>query len=196
MSKKGIKKGACLIHGKLTPEISVISKENYGERLRCKLCRNERANIQNINKKIRGLCEKHGFPKNKDNNYTCKKCRNNYQRKKYNEDLELAREKVRKKRSKNIKRYRENVILNQKGITREEYYKMFDDQKSLCAICNQPETRIGRTGQVSTLCVDHCHRTLKIRGLLCHDCNTGIGKFQDNIQLLERAIEYLKKHDS
>jgi hypothetical protein len=76
------------------------------------------------------------------------------------------------------------------------YDRMFDEQKGLCKICNRPETRISRHGDVTRLAVDHCHRTLKIRGLLCHDCNTGIGKFADNIQLLEKAIEYLKSHEA
>jgi hypothetical protein len=42
--------------------------------------------------------------------------------------------------------------------------------------------------------IDHCHKNRHIRALLCHNCNTGIGKFNDDINLLEKAIEYLKKH--
>ena len=44
----------------------------------------------------------------------------------------------------------------------------------------------------STLNVDHCHETGKIRGLLCHNCNRALGLFKDNVEFLERAILYLK----
>jgi Recombination endonuclease VII len=85
-------------------------------------------------------------------------------------------------------------ILRNHGITLEEYEAMFLKQNSLCAICLLPETRKGRTpGTILRLCVDHCHKTGTIRGLLCHACNTAIGKFKDSTELLMKAIEYLKK---
>ena len=45
------------------------------------------------------------------------------------------------------------------------------------------------------LCVDHCHTTGNVRGLLCDTCNTALGKFRDNIDLLNEAIKYLKKYE-
>ena len=48
--------------------------------------------------------------------------------------------------------------------------------------------------KVMKLCVDHNHATGKVRKLLCHDCNTMIGKAKEDIQILESAINYLKKH--
>lgn len=68
-----------------------------------------------------------------------------------------------------------------------EYQKLLEKQNGRCAICQSdtPEKR--------SLAVDHCHETDKIRGLLCSKCNTGIGSFKDNIQLLENAIAYLNK---
>jgi hypothetical protein len=44
------------------------------------------------------------------------------------------------------------------------------------------------------LCVDHSHRTGKVRGLLCIECNTGLGRFEDKLQILINAIHYLKAH--
>jgi Recombination endonuclease VII len=80
-------------------------------------------------------------------------------------------------------------------ISIADYQQMVKDQNNLCAICFNPEKRMSRTGKETTrLAIDHCHKTNKIRGLLCHSCNTAIGKFNDNIQLMESAIAYLKKH--
>lgn len=62
---------------------------------------------------------------------------------------------------------------------------MRQEQKGLCAIC---ERRL-QTGRHT--CVDHCHKTGKVRGLLCHKCNKGIGFLDDNPDILISALEYL-----
>ena len=83
------------------------------------------------------------------------------------------------------------------GLTLEQYHAMHDEQKGVCAICERPETvQDGRTGAAKALSVDHCHDSKKVRGLLCTKCNTAIGKFDDDPELLMRAIEYLKKHQT
>lgn len=69
-------------------------------------------------------------------------------------------------------------------ITKEQYKQMVQAQNSVCAICLSRGTR--------DLDVDHCHSTGEIRGLLCQDCNLGIGKFKDRTDLLDRASAYLK----
>lgn len=79
------------------------------------------------------------------------------------------------------------------GLSLEDYQQMLDRQGGVCAICKQPETTKSNTGGDKNLSVDHCHKTGKIRGLLCHHCNTGIGKFNDNVDLLEAAIKYIKE---
>ena len=78
------------------------------------------------------------------------------------------------------------------GITPERYAEMFNSQNGLCAICNQPETAT-RMGKVKTLAVDHCHTTGIVRGLLCADCNTGIGKLKEDFDIFNSAIQYLAK---
>jgi len=78
------------------------------------------------------------------------------------------------------------------GISPDRYAEMFNSQSGLCAICNQPETAT-RLGKVKALAVDHCHNTGVIRGLLCADCNTGIGKLKENIDIFQSAIQYLTK---
>jgi hypothetical protein len=81
------------------------------------------------------------------------------------------------------------------GITEEQFEKMFDRQGGKCAICNQPETQM-RDGKVKRLAIDHCHTTNFVRGLLCSDCNTGIGKLKDDYKILRQAADYLEKHSS
>jgi len=73
------------------------------------------------------------------------------------------------------------------GITLEEYEAMAQKQRNVCAICDQPE----KDRYKRRLCVDHNHATGEIRGLLCHMCNTGLGKFIDNPVLLNSAAQYL-----
>lgn len=72
------------------------------------------------------------------------------------------------------------------GITLDTYNQFLINQKGLCAICGKHQIEIKRR-----LDVDHCHTTGKIRGLLCTNCNRGIGYFYENLELLDRAKEYI-----
>lgn len=82
-----------------------------------------------------------------------------------------------------------DVILNKKyGITLNEYEVMLKAQNSRCAICDTPNP----LGPTNEFVVDHCHKTGKIRGLLCNHCNTGLGKLGDSVETLEKALRYLK----
>jgi ribosomal protein S8 len=65
---------------------------------------------------------------------------------------------------------------------------MLEQQNHSCYICKEPETVTSRI-----LSVDHDHETNKVRGLLCTNCNTALGKFKDNISFLKRAVEYLQR---
>lgn len=77
-----------------------------------------------------------------------------------------------------------------RDANREEYETLLQDQDNACAICGITAEEIGKK-----LIVDHNHETLKIRGLLCWRCNSGLGFFKDNQAHLAMAIEYLVKHD-
>jgi hypothetical protein len=79
------------------------------------------------------------------------------------------------------------------GIIPERYSELSESQNGACAICKQPETAT-RLGKVKALAVDHCHQSGAIRGLLCADCNTGIGKLKENIDIFKSAIQYLEYH--
>lgn len=74
------------------------------------------------------------------------------------------------------------------GITLEEYNMLLEEQGGNCAICSKPPD----SGRAKYLYVDHCHNTIKIRGLLCSNCNKGIGFFRDDPELIEKAINYLR----
>ncbi len=81
------------------------------------------------------------------------------------------------------------------GITIEQYNHMFDRQKGLCYICGKKETAVHKiTLNPRKLAVDHCHKTGKVRALLCASCNGGLGNFHDDPALLRAAISYLEKH--
>jgi len=87
-------------------------------------------------------------------------------------------------RKNNPDKVKNNELRKRFGITLEDYNNMLEAQNHKCKIC-------GGTDSHQALSVDHCHTTGKIRGLLCTDCNKGIGMFKDNITLLQSAIEYL-----
>lgn len=76
------------------------------------------------------------------------------------------------------------------GLEESEYQRMLMDQAFLCKICRKPETAIYH-GKPRTLCVDHCHSTGSIRGLLCHRCNAMVGLAKDDSAVLRRASEYV-----
>ena len=76
------------------------------------------------------------------------------------------------------------------GLSPEEaqsmYQELYAKQEGKCAICKTHQDRVSRP-----LCVDHCHETYQVRGLLCGNCNTGIGKLGDTYQDLVQAAKYL-----
>jgi hypothetical protein len=89
--------------------------------------------------------------------------------------------------------FRERDLMKSFGLSVADYQKMFLDHNGVCACCGKPETAT-RSGKTKWLAVDHDHKTGAIRGLLCSDCNTGLGKFCDSIEILTSAISYLKRY--
>ena len=104
--------------------------------------------------------------------------------------IEKLREWQKQYREKNRKALSDGERKRRFGITPEKYAELFKSQNGTCAICTNPETAT-RLGKVKALSVDHCHKSGAIRGLLCSDCNTGIGKLKDDVKILQSAIQYL-----
>lgn len=72
------------------------------------------------------------------------------------------------------------------GITIYDYEKMYEEQGGRCKICNIHESELKKK-----LGIDHCHNTGTVRGLLCFNCNVGIGHLRDDPEILLKAIEYI-----
>jgi hypothetical protein len=73
-------------------------------------------------------------------------------------------------------------------FTPEQYDELIEKQNNRCAICNRHQSEFQRTFDL-----DHDHNTGKVRGLLCHNCNNGIGHFKDDIEIMEKAIVYIRQ---
>ena len=136
---------------------------------------------------IKTVTEFNKAKKNKDGlNTRCRSCNNAYSR-------EWA-QKNKKRHSNNYQNWRKNNLehandldrLRSYGLPKGRYTKILTLQKNCCAICktNTPAPK-------KTFCVDHCHKTGKVRGLLCLNCNTMLGHAKDDVERLKAAIKFL-----
>lgn len=89
---------------------------------------------------------------------------------------------------KNSRKYK---LKNKYGLAIEDYDNLLQLQSDACRICKKLSTESKRD-----LAVDHCNRTGRVRGLLCGNCNLGIGLFRDNPEFLQAAIEYLTEAEN
>ena len=122
---------------------------------------------------------------NKDKHFNiCKKCH-------YNRYTEW------RKNPDNLKKviqYRRNAAFKRRyGITLEQYEQMVKDQNNQCLICERQPDGYGAP-QSRVLSVDHCHTSGKIRGLLCHRCNTALGALREDTDIIKKALAYIEKH--
>jgi hypothetical protein len=86
-----------------------------------------------------------------------------------------------------VKRARKNQLEYHYGMSIYAFNRMLTAQKGCCAICKA--NIIGEK-----VCIDHDHKTSKVRGLLCDGCNIGLGRFKESIEALSAAVRYLRKH--
>lgn len=108
--------------------------------------------------------------------------------------LEKNKEKVRQQKldwqKANPEKVRQYKLMANHGIDDAIYGHMLELQNGVCAICGKKDTTKGKKGYLS---VDHDAATGEIRGLLCHQCNIGIGNLRHDRDILLKAIEYLKE---
>jgi hypothetical protein len=147
----------------------------------CRSLHTEKMHSEVIEKsctKCKTVKPREGFPLNSRNprllTSICRDCSNQYKDPDY----------YKKNRDKSIKTSRASMLRRTYNITESEYDKMLKEQNEVCKLCGKPPSK-------KRLAVDHCHKTGKIRGLLCSFCNTGIGMLKDDVVLLQKAIEYL-----
>lgn len=115
----------------------------------------------------------------------CKVCHKQYSTSRSNNWYKTSKGKVtNSKNQKNNKYYLKALY----GMNLDEYNQLFILQNGRCDICGVHQDNLKKS-----LSVDHCHKTNKIRGLLCNTCNTGLGYFKDSEENLSQAIQYLKK---
>lgn len=98
------------------------------------------------------------------------------------------KEKIKARRKEKKKEQAARYNLKSKyGLTPADYEQMLGEQDGRCKICSEkPGKRI--------LVVDHNHSTKKVRSLLCHRCNAGLGMFKDSLGLLLKATAYLEEN--
>ena len=102
---------------------------------------------------------------------------------------ECDKARVKARHQANPERTRNNDLKRNYGITLQEHQEMYKNQTGVCAICKGEGD-----GKWKKLCVDHDHKTGKVRQLLCRNCNMVLGQVGDNANLLEEMIKYLQKH--
>jgi len=151
-----------------------------GRNYECFECRNTE-NYKNQNKLKRkiyydknreNILIKHKTPEFKENNRRVEKIR-------YNKNKKKASESNRKK-----------LLKREYDITTEDYCNLLIQQEYRCKICSKHNDELK-----FNLFVDHDHKTGLVRGLLCPICNTGLGMFKDNPEIIIKAYEYLVKYN-
>lgn len=106
-------------------------------------------------------------------------------------DLELKRDRYYNKGGKLKQKQRSfKSLVESYGLTLEQYEQERIKHNYACAICgdseeNQPHKRLH---------IDHCHNTGKYRGLLCNNCNTGLGMFNDDVKAIKKARDYINEN--
>lgn len=149
----------------------MIQRDEELTHLKCSMC-GEKKTIDNFRKRYGKQAHQYDL--------RCNKCFNEYVRGKYNYERE-----------------RDKQLRQNYGITLDEYNKLLDSQNGVCAVCGNPESR--RPGRkkltenvTPMLHVDHDHKTGKIRGLLCSECNNSLGMLHEDPERIKALLKYVE----
>lgn len=140
-----------------------------GDTLHCKSCNTNKAKTDFH----KDTSSKRGYA------YYCKPCATAKSRKWHKDNKHNVEYKQAK---------RDSYFQSKYSLTTEERVAILQKQNNLCAICSIPLNTHGTHTHT-----DHCHTTGKVRGILCTNCNRGLGHFKDNMNNLENAIQYLRE---
>lgn len=181
----------CKLHGELSLNDVIEEKVKWGDGIyrRCRLCKLDKDRKWKKDNKEKHIASSVRWKKNNRAKV------NEWQRNdrmlnpdKYYEWGRIGRERLGPLRSiKEVTRIR--------GINLDQYYQMVGNQDNKCSICNKNETRKNRNGKTARLCIDHNHTTGNVRELLCHNCNQVIGHSKESVEILQKVIEYLNRHN-
>lgn len=108
-------------------------------------------------------------------------------RKRYLAKTDLIKQQVKAYTKKNKARLKNATLKRMYGIDMDQFKQMYVAQSGQCAICSY---RFQKSKEIK---IDHNHTTGRVRQLLCDKCNAGIGMLQEDISILLKAIEYLKR---
>ena len=120
----------------------------------------------------------------------CRKCHADARRAYRQRTLDRHREVDRAYYARNREKARDYNLRKRYGISSRDYDRMLAWQCGLCHLCRKPPTGRYNGG---VLHADHDHQTGRLRRLICHDCNNGLGRFKDDPDLLRRAAAYIEE---
>lgn len=126
-----------------------------------------------------------------------KRAANKDKRKAY---MEENKERYKEYSKKYLEEHKEEIALKKRavyykkkfGITLEEFNKLVEEAGGKCSIC---EKFFDSTKRETSAVVDHCHKTGKIRGVLCNNCNAALGALGDSVERLQIVYDYLKSFE-
>ena len=121
----------------------------------------------------------------------CKLCRSNYLSARYATDSEKVEISTRRWQDKNRDKMKNSRLKRLYGITLDQRRQKLEDQVGRCPLCLRHQDELSRP-----LMVDHCHKTGKIRDLLCFSCNAALGSLRDDLATALRVVEYIQKHNT
>lgn len=140
--------------------------------------------------KICPLCKRsfnlEDFGKDRRCKICCRKKSKKY-RKTYPSRVAASNKKSRSKNPQSVQRSLRKAKLKRFGLSEEDYTKMLVSQNGVCAVCKQPGFK--------RLAVDHCHKTGKIRGLLCSSCNSAEGLLKSDSTIIRALADYVEYND-
>lgn len=113
----------------------------------------------------------------KTNHAWCQTCSNEYEKARY--------------AGKSLEEKQGKWLSARYGMSFQEYVSLYEQQDKRCPLClNDIVIDINERGRNRAV-VDHCHKTGKVRGLICNHCNRALGLLQDNKDTIKRMLEYV-----